>query len=150
MEIVHKDVSDLTRPEFRTLHRNTFGDDGLMQGELERCRDYNYGRVIMIYSDGPRRTFIGWVLLVPVRIYGAVAATRWVMSRSKYTAMFYVNSRHRRKGYGKELMKEVKAYDENPHVLPHDEASQELFSSFKVQVMMEDKKHMRRGKPKIA
>lgn len=123
-----------------------------MAEELARCKGGKPGKVIMLW-DGPDdkvTSLIGWALLTPVRRSGLLTATTWVMKRSKYTVQFWVKRQYRRQGHGKTLMKEAKKYDDNPHVFPHDEASSELFSSFKVQVMRDDKHWIKPGKPKVA
>lgn len=122
-----------------------------MSEELIRCKNGHPGQVIMLW-DGPDdtiRSLIGWAPLTPVRREGLLAVTPWVMKRSKYSVQFWVKRQYRRKGHGKTLMREVKKLDPRPHVLPHDEASMELFSSFKVQVLKVDN-HWVRHKPKIA
>ena len=152
MEIRHKSVSELTSMEYRACYRANFGPwHGYMSGELVRCRKGYPGEVIMLW-DGPddtTRSLLGWTLLTPVRKYGEIAVTPWVMKRSKYTAMFWVKKQHRLKGYGKILMTEVKKLDPRPHVMPHNSASSELFSSFEVQVLGADK-HWLKRKPKVA
>lgn len=153
MEIRHKRVEDMTPVEYRACYLANYGmETGLMAGELSDCRhgDYN-GQVIMLW-DGPDdtvRSLIGWALLTPVRKTGLLAVTDWAMKRSKFTVQFWVKSPYRRKGYGKLLMTEVKELDPRPHVIPHDERSSELFSSFEVQVLRSDK-HWIKRKPKVA
>lgn len=151
MKIIHKDVSELTPVEYRACYRANYGDGGYMREVLVDCKNGNPGKVILLW-DGPEdsaRSLIGWSLLTPVDLYGILAVTRWVTKRSKYTAEFWVKKRHRRKGYGKVLMNEVKKHDDNPHVIPHNKASSELFSSFKVQVLQQDKSWLR-NKPRVA
>lgn len=152
MEIRHKPVSELTKVEYKACYTACYSlDNGYMKEELARCKGGHPGQVIMLW-DGPddtAKSLIGWALLTPVREYGLLAVTRWVMSRSKYTVQFWVKRQYRRKGYGKILMDEVKKLDERPHVLPHDDASSELFSSYNVQVLQSDKIWMKR-KPKVS
>lgn len=152
MEIRHKPVSELTPVEYRACKLANYGpENGYMYEELGRCRLGAPGEVIMLW-DGPddtTKSLLGWVLLTPVRRYGLLAVTEWVMKRSKYTVQFWVKRQHRRKGYGKVLMNEVKRLDPKPHVIPHDNASSELFSSFDVQVLQGDKHWMKR-KPRVA
>lgn len=100
-------------------------------------------------SEDDIKSLIGWALLTPVRRHGQLSVTEWIMKRSKYTVQFWVKKQHRRKGHGKTLMLEVKKLDPRPHVLPHDTASSELFSSFEVQIFKDDKFWMKR-KPKVA
>lgn len=152
MEIRVKPVSELTPVEYRACYRANYGEDGYMQSELYWCKRGQPGTVVMLW-DGPDDTvksLIGWCLLTPVRMYGLLTVTRYVMGRSKYTAQFWVKRQYRRKGYGKTLMNEVKKLDPNPHVLPHDGASSELFSGYKCQVLAQDKNWIKRGKPKVA
>lgn len=152
MEIRHKKVSELTPVEFRACYAANYGYEGYMREELNRCKRGHPGQVILLW-DGPdntARSLIGWALLTPTRCHGLLAVTRHAKSRSTYTAQFWVKSRHRRKGYGKILMQEVKNYDPRPHVIPHDEASGELFSSFNVQVLQREDHWIKRGKPKVA
>jgi len=153
MDIRHKKVSELTPVEYKACKSANYGpDNGYMHEEVTRCRQGKYpGEVIMLW-DGPddsTRSLLAWALLTPVRRHGLLSVTEWVMKRSKYSVQFWVKRQHRRKGYGKILMAEVKKYDENPHVMPHDDASSELFSSFKVQVLQDDK-HWLKRKPKVA
>lgn len=153
MEIRHKAVSELTTVEYRACHRANYGPfNGYMSEELGRCRKGAPGRVILLW-DGPDdtiRSLVGWALLTPVRKHGLVGVTEWVMKRSIYTVQFWVKKQYRRNGYGKILMNEVKKLDPKPHVMPHDAASSELFSSFDVQVLKDDKHWIKRGKPKVA
>jgi GNAT superfamily N-acetyltransferase len=152
LDIRHKDVADLTDAEFTACEKATFGWEGMMQGELRRCRREGYGKAVMLWKTTAttKTGLIGWALLTPVRLYGDLAATRWTMKVSKYTVEFYVKPEHREKGHGTTLVKLVKEhYDPRPHVLPHDRASSELFSKFDVMVMREDS-HWIRHKTKIA
>lgn len=153
MEIRRKPVGDLTPVEYRACYRANYGTEGYMQEELVRCRKGHPGEVIMLW-DGPDdtvRSLIGWALLTPVRRHGLLSVTEWVMKKSKYTVQFWIKRQYRRKGHGTMLMGAVKTYyDPNPHVMPHDNASAELFSSFKVQVLNDDKIWIKRGKPKVA
>jgi len=151
LEIIHKSVQDLNKIEYRACYAANLGYEGYMRDELVLCRNGRTGQVIMLW-DGPSdtaRSLIGWALLTPVRLYGMIAATRWVKYRSKFTVEFWVKKKYRKKGYGKILMAEVKKLDDNPHVFPHDTASAEFFSSYKCQVLQIDKHHMR-PKPQIA
>lgn len=150
MEIRTKKVSELTDVEYRACWRANYGWEGYMQSELVAAREGRRQGIAILLWDGPddtARSLRGWALLTPVRLHGNIAVTRWAASRSKYTAEFWVKRQWRRKGYGTMLMKEVKKHDRRPHVLPHDNASSELFSSFDVQVLAHDK-HWLRKKPK--
>lgn len=151
MEIRHKEIADLTPVEYRACYRANYGWEGLMQDELTRCKDGYPGKAILLWNgpDDTARSLVGWALLTPTKTYGNVAVTRWAKSRAKYTAQFWVKKQHRRKGHGKTLMQEVKKYDKRPHVIPHDAASSELFSSYKVQVLKSDKAWLK-NKPKVA
>jgi hypothetical protein len=146
MEIRRKSVSELTKVEYRACYNACYSEDnGYMKVELADIRGGNRsGEVIMLW-DGPddkTTSLKGWALVTPVRLYGLLAVTRWVMSKSKVTAMFWVKTQYRGQGLGTLLMKEVKKIDDNPHVMPHDKASGELFGKFKCQVMQEDKDHL--------
>lgn len=152
MEIRHKTVAEMTTTEYNAAFKANYGFDGYMQGELYRCRREGHeGRVILLW-DGPDdrvSSLIGWAILTPVRLYGMVAATRYTKRNSKYTVQFWVKRQHRRKGYGKILMNEVKKHDPKPHVFPHDTASAELFSSYNVTTLSTDRRYIRK-KPKVA
>lgn len=152
MEIIHKSIKDLTKTEYRACYLANYGPwDGYMCETLVNAKNSTECKVIMLW-DGPDdtvRSLIGWALLTPVREYGILAVTPWVMRRSKYTAQFWIKKQYRRRGYGKILMTETKKLDPRPHVIPHDRPSSELFSSFDVQVLKSDKLWLAR-KPKIA
>lgn len=155
MEIRQKKVSELTPTEYLACKKANYGPyDGYMYGQLTNCRGgYTYGGIAIMLWDGPDDTvksLLGWCLLVPVTRHGMFAVTDTVMRRSKYSAQFWVKRQHRKKGHAKTLMREVKKIDPRPHVIPHDEASSELFSAFEVQVMQTDSHWIKRGKPKVA
>lgn len=138
--VVHKDVKDLTRPEFIAFYRANFGDSGIMQGELMRCRQHNLqASTIAIWTCHKERRLIGWALVTPVRGYGDLAASRHTMKQSKYTFQFWVKPQYRGKGYGKVLMDEAYKLDPRPHVMPHDEKSEKFFSHYNVMIMQIDK-----------
>lgn len=152
MEIRHKKVSDLTPVEYRACYQANYGYIGYMQNELHFCRKYgDPGEVIMLW-DGPddtTRSLIGWVLLCPVRVepYYASAHIRRV---SKYTVNVWVKSKYRKQGYGKMLMDEVTKLDPRPHVLPHSEASANLFSGYRVACTLMDRRRWIKPKPRVA
>lgn len=152
MEIRHKQVRELTSVEYRACYNACYDlENGYMKEELARCKGGYPGEVIMLW-DGPddsTKSLIGWALLTPVRLYGLLAVTRWVMSKSKVTAMFWVKKQYRGQGHGTTLMQEVKKIDPNPHVMPHDEASGNLFGKFKCQVMNDDRANLVK-KPKVS
>lgn len=152
MEIRHKSVKELTRTEYRACYNACYDvENGYMKLELAYCKKGHPGEVIMLW-DGPddkTSSLKGWVLLTPVRLYGLLSVTRWVYGRSKYTAMFWVKKQYRNQGLGSLLMSEVKKIDPNPHVMPHDEASGNLFGKFKCQVMNDDKEFLVK-KPTVA
>lgn len=153
MEILHRSVRELTPTEYRACLRANYGpDNGYMWEELTRCRTKGQpGTVIMLWEgpDDDMKSLRAWCLLTPVRLWGLIGVTRWVMKKSKFSAMFWVKRQYRGRGYSHILMREVKKYDDNPHVMPHDKASGEFFSGYKVQVMRDDKEHMTR-KPRVA
>ena len=140
MEVIHKDVKDLTASEYRAFHAANFGDTGIMRGELERCKKYNLqSSTISIWTGIKRRRLVGWALVTPVRGYGDLAASRHTMKVSKYTFQFWVKPQYRGKGYGKLLMQEAYRLDPRPHVMPHDEKSEKFFSHYHVMVMQIDR-----------
>jgi GNAT superfamily N-acetyltransferase len=149
MEIRHKLVSELTDTEYKACLAANFGWEGYMREELKLCRDGYPGKAILLWH-GPEdtiRSLRGWALLTPTKAHGLMAVTQYGTTVSKYSAQFWVKRQWRRRGYGTILMEEVKKYDPRPHVLPHDDASSELFSSFNVYVMANDK-HWLKKKPK--
>lgn len=153
MVIIRKQVSELTSVEYRACYNACFNfENGYMKFELDRCRSGRFpGEVIMLW-DGPAdntASLIGWCMVTPVRLYGPLAVTKYVTTKSKVTAMFWVKNKYRGQGYGTILMNEVKKIDPNPHVMPHDERSGNLFGKFKCQVLMDDKIHMVK-KPHVA
>lgn len=153
MEIRHKAVTDLTPTEYRACSLANYGVEGYMLEELARCRRGRFPGTAILLWDGPDdkvTSLIGWALLTPCRTYGLLSVTRWVMMRSKYTVQFWVKRHHRKQGHGKTLMLEVKKYDKNPNVFPHDKASAEFFSSYKCQVLREDNQWLLSGKPRVA
>lgn len=153
MEIIHKQVSELSEVEYRACHLANYRDSGYMQQVLYSCRHYeNPGEVIMLW-DGPKdtvRSLVGWALLTPTTTNGYLSVSRWIKGRSKYTAQFWVKRQYRKRGHAKTLMTEVKKLDPRPHVFPHDHVSGEFFSSFNVQVAGYDRHYLKRGKPKVA
>ena len=153
MEIRRKSVSELTSTEYRACYEACFNyEKGYMKAELERCRLGKFpGEVIMLWDGPDNRTssLVGWTMVQPVRLYGLLAVTKYVTTKSKVTAMFWIKQKYRGKGYGTLLMQEVKKIDPNPHVMPHDVASGNLFGKFQCQVLMDDKEHMVK-KPHVA
>lgn len=153
MEIRRKSVSELTSKEYLACYNACYNyDNGYMKAELERCKNGRYQGEVILLWDGPDNTtksLIGWCMVTPVRLYGLLAVTRYVTTKSKVTAMFWVKNKYRGQGYGTILMNEVKKIDPNPHVMPHDERSGNLFGKFKCQVLMDDKVHMVK-KPHVA
>lgn len=152
MDIIVKNVDEMTPVEYRACYSANYGWDGYMQEELRSCKKgwQMGGKVIMLW-DGPAdtaRSMIGWALLTPTKMSGPAAVSRYMTHRAKYTAQFWVKSKYRRKGYGKMLVQEAKKIDKRPHVFPHDAASGELFSSFDVAVSKLDRRHMK-SKPKV-
>lgn len=155
MNIVTKTVDELTQAEYRACYMANYRDSGYMREELRNSREQpeKYpGTAIMLW-DGPtdsQANLLGWCLLSPVRTWGLIAGSRYTKAKAKYTAQFWIKRPHRRKGYGKVLMAEVKKYDERPHVFPHSEASAELFSSYNVTVQQVDRSWLKPGKQKVA
>lgn len=151
MQAIHKKVSDLTSIEYTACYETNFQHRGFMQTELRLCREENRGRVVMLWSGSKRNpdNLIGWSLIFPTSKRGTMPVTDYVKSKSRASAMFYVKPEHRCRGLGTRLMLEVKKIDPNPHVEPHDFASAEFFSKFKVQVLKQDK-YLLRKKPLVA
>lgn len=154
MNVIVKPVEDLTQTEYRACYLANYGFNGYMREELTWCRKTPIARpgIAIMLWDGPADTPVslkGWALLTPVRTWGLVGATRYTKSKAKYTVQFWVKQQYRKQGYGKLLMGEVKKLDDRPHVFPHDDASAELFSSYQVTIMNDDKRWMKR-KPKVA
>lgn len=151
MDIIVKDVPDLTKEEYRACYIANYRDWGYMQQTLIDNRYKPEAKAILLWDDSQSgmSRLIGWALLTPVDLGGLLAATRYTKRVSKYTVQFWVKSHHRKKGYGKMLMNEVKKLDPKPHVLPHDSKSAEFFSSYKVSVLRDDRVWLKR-KNKIA
>lgn len=155
MKIITKEVRDLTRTEYLACYLANYRESGYMQDTLSRARKFPMTdpcTVIMLW-DGPEdkvSSLIGWASLSPTSLKGMLGVTRYVKSKSKYTAQFWVKQQYRRKGHAKTLMNEVKKYDPNPHVFPHCHASGEFFSSYKVTSMQDGHHYLKRKKPKVA
>lgn len=156
MHIVTKDVRELSPVEYQACLRNNYGDGGYMLHETKAARtnpDAAGAKAVMLWQTHEHehaKDMLAWVLLTPTKLNGLTGVTPYIKSKSKYTAEFWVKYRHRRKGYATRLMKHVKRYyDPRPHVIPHDDASSELFSKFNVSVLAEDRYFMKK-KTKIA
>lgn len=151
MQIKDKPVAELTNLEYRACYRANYGMNGYMQGMLVSARAGEYGHAILLW-DGPEdkmTSLIGWALLTPVNPDDIAGGTNYTLRRSKYTVQFWIKRQYRRKGHAKRLMFEVKKHDPRPHVIPHDEVSAELFSSFDVTVQQNSQSWLKR-KPKVA
>lgn len=149
MVISVKPIKELTNEEYRACLYTNFGIWGLMQRQLE-IADEGYAIMLWDKPDSTKRVnLIGWALMTPVTLNGAIAATRYTKRMSKYTVQVYVKTKYRRKGHGKTLMLEATKIDPRPHVIPHDAKSAELFSSFKVTTLRDDR-YLLRNKPKVA
>lgn len=153
MQVISKPVASLTPNEYRACRLANFGYDGYMMEELQfrRLKKCDKAIAIMIW-DGPDdkiSNMKAWSLITPVTQKGMLAASKYICSKAKYTAQFWVKRQHRRQGLGTMLMLEVKKYDPRPHVIPHDTKSVELFSKFKVRSSSYDNP-LKRSKPKVA
>lgn len=154
MKVITKTVNELTKDEYAACRVANYGPDGYMRYVLQdyRKKDGDKAIVIMLWeseSTGLSR-LLGWALLTPCTTRGMLGVTRYTKSKSKYTAQFWVKRQHRKKGYGKILMREVKTHDPRPHVLPHDPPSAEFFSSWHVTVLSYDRVWMKPTKRKVA
>lgn len=153
MDIITKSVADLTPTEYKACYRANYGDQGFMQGALWQARKgYLEGAVAIMLWDGPPdliKSLKGWVLLTPCTLNGELATSAYAKKVCKYTAQFWVKRQHRKQGLAKMLMHEVKKVTPRPHVIPHDKASSELFSSFRVSVAAMDRSWIK-SKPKVA
>lgn len=153
MQVITKPVASLTPDEYRACRLANFGYDGYMMEELQRRRrEKSLDAIAIMLWDGPSdkaSSLKGWTLLTPVSQKGMLSASRYICSKAKYTAQFWVKKQHRRQGLGTILMLEVKKHDERPHVIPHDIKSVELFSKFKVRSSNYDRP-LKRSKPKVA
>lgn len=156
MEIRMKSVPELTQLEYRACRGANYGDSGYMQGMLTNARESkdDTAIAIMLWDENEPKnrvgSMVGWCFLTPVSLSGITGATRYTKSRSIYTAQFWVKKPHRKKGYAKMLMHEVKKLDPRPHVIPHNESSAEFFSSFDVTVLADERSWINRKKPKVA
>lgn len=152
MQTIIKDVKDLTPDEYRACYAANYRESGYMQIMLASARrDGKTGTAILLWDDtkvGLSR-LVGWALLTPTEVGGMIGTTRYVQRKSRFTAQFWVKRQHRKRGYGKMLMDEVKKIDARPHVLPHDKASSEFLSSYHVTVLNVDRVWMKR-KNKVA
>lgn len=152
MKIIVKDVQELTSEEYRACYVANYRDWGYMQPTLSTFRSDKRGGIAILLWDETKvgnRALIGWALMTPVTTRGLLAATEYTKRKSRYTVQFWVKSHHRKKGHGKTLMAEVKKIDPRPHVLPHDSASAEFFSSWDVTVLSTDRVWIKR-KNKVA
>jgi GNAT superfamily N-acetyltransferase len=152
MRTVTKHVGDLTAVEYRACWDANYRSGGYMQGTLgEIRRGERDGFVIMLW-DGPRTNqgnMAAWCLVTPVSLTGISQGTRYSMKKAKYTVEFWVKRRYRKQGLATRLMKEVKKYDDTPHVFPHSKASGEFFSKFNVTASGGDRRWLK-NKPKVA
>lgn len=154
MKAIVKNVEDLTTTEYKACYLANYRENGYMQPEISACRykpKERPGIAIMIW-DGPDdqiTSLLGWCLLTPTRTWGLIAVSRYIKSKSKYSAQFWVKRQHRRKGLANMLMLEVKKIDPRPHVFPHCEASGNFLSGFDVSAHRDERYWMKR-KPKIA
>lgn len=154
MNIDKKSVKDLTSIEYKACYGANYGDGGYMRGTLVEARKgiVKDAFVLMLW-DGPHDSvtnMLGWVLLTPVSLTGFSAGTRHTKRKATWTVQFWIKRPHRKKGYATLLMKEVKKYDERPHVFPHSEASGEFFSGYNITATKDERTWLRHGKPKVA
>ncbi len=113
MEIVVKEVADLTDKEFKQCYRLNLGKRGEMRDELLNqyytpIKSKKTAKAVMLKQEDK---MIGWAIVFP-------------LPKTKgYAAHFYVRSSHRRRGYGTMLLNKVAEYDSKPIVYPHDTRS---------------------------
>lgn len=137
MNILVKNISDMTSTEYAACYKANYGTDGYMQEELQYCRwypDRRAGKVIMMW-DGPAdkvSSLKAWALLTEVRTHGLLAVSSYIKRVSKYSVQLWVKRQYRGRGYSKILMNEVIRLDPKPNVFPHDRRSASLYSQYSV------------------
>lgn len=139
MKLIHKDVHELNRVEYRACYKANYGTGGYMQGDLNRAKLHRDGKVILLW-DGTAdsvSSLLAWSLLIPTK---TAPLTKYAKSNSKFIAQFWVKRPHRKKGYGSLLMKEVLKYDPKPYVYPHDKSSASLFADYEVTTSIHDRR----------
>lgn len=147
MQSETKTLSDLTAKEWNSCVRLNFGRQGYMLGLMQEHRYDPEVKAALVKSGD---MIMGWALLVPPRklpiymLYGTWAR------RAKYTVQVYVRKSHRGKGIGKAVMIEALKSDSNPSVIPHDEPSGALFSSFRVRTDRASRQEFFPKKKKVA
>lgn len=91
---------------------------GCMQRELQDCRRYGTGKVVIHYNQNYE--IDGWALLFKYP------------SERKHTAYFYVPVKNRRQGIGDKLMTRVTKIEKKPRTAPWDKRSASFFDKNKV------------------
>lgn len=115
---IAKKVSSLTPAEYKTLYGMNMRVNGCMQGELQECRRYGTGKVVIHYDQNYK--IDGWALLFKHP------------PEKKHTAYFYVPVRSRRKGIGGKLMTRVTKIEKKPRTAPWDKRSASFFNKNKL------------------
>ena len=147
---ITKKVSELTAVERRACYNAHMGAAGFMREELIR-KDGGDSIVIMDW-EGPRDSARGlraWALLTPITKSFHAIMNAYARRTCKYSVLIWVKKPYRRQGVGSELVKQVKQHDPKPYVFPHDEASSQLYSKFRVYADRHART-MLRNKPKLA
>lgn len=118
---VWKPVSELTPDEYRKCHRLNFRTGG-MDGWLETARKkgLDASASMILEKDGK---LVGWGLMFP---------RDGEYSREKRKTIYlYVRVKDRKKGFGQELLKDLKKHTPyKPYVCPHDKKSAGLYKKF--------------------
>lgn len=129
MDIIVKKVNDLTPSEYAACAKANYGWGGHMQEDLREARRCPSDDLVIMLREGDpddMKSLLGWCLVSPASTYGWYAAPE----TARHVVQFWVKKQYRRKGYGGILMSEVKKIDYEPHVIPHNKASGEFFSSY--------------------
>lgn len=121
LHIVHTPVIDLTDEALDRCRELSFGDEGYMCDDLERIlwterhsKKYRYSQAILACED----TILGWALVQPVPY------------SPKYSAQFFVDPLHRRRGIGGRLLREANMYGRGKPYVFKDEENENFFSVF--------------------
>lgn len=128
MQVVVKDVEDLTEFEYARCRRLNFGNAGQMRDKLHEVRfeplnSHKKAKAVMIVDQDK---LVAWSLVFPMPYVRG------------YAAHFYVRANMRRKGYGTVLFEQVKKIDKKPWVFPHDSRSAGLLKKAPVRCYTSD------------
>lgn len=106
VEVFRSRVIDLTDEELARCRELSYGDEGYMCEDLDRIRmdergwHYRYSQAILLRLNGH---IIGWALLEPI------------YRKRRWTAHFFVDEAHRRRGYGATLLHEANKICRRPY-----------------------------------